>query len=66
VLVLHLGRSDGCDVAEEVRSVAEPWFENYDVLDDEPRVPRPLLIGRAVGPRISRSRRVGRVRGPTR
>jgi hypothetical protein len=83
VLVLHLGRSDGCDMAEEVRSVAVTVVRELrrarrerrspggtrrggQGVDDEPPVPRPPLIGRAVGHRIPRSRRVGRVRGPTR
>jgi len=34
VLVFHLGKSDQCNMAEEIRSVAEPWFENSDVLDE--------------------------------
>ena len=34
VLVFHLGKSDQCDMAKEIRSVAEPWFENYDILDE--------------------------------
>jgi hypothetical protein len=34
VMVFHLGKSDQCDMAEEIRRVAEPWFENYDILDE--------------------------------
>lgn len=34
VLVFHLGKSDQCNMAGEIRSVAEPWFENSDLLDE--------------------------------
>jgi hypothetical protein len=34
VLVFHLGKSDQCDMSEEIRAVAEPWFQGYDTLDE--------------------------------
>lgn len=34
VLVFHLGKSDQCNMAEELWSVAKPWFDNYDTLDE--------------------------------
>lgn len=34
VLVFHLGKSDKCDMADEIRQIAEPWFDNYDILDE--------------------------------
>lgn len=34
VLVFHLGKSDKCDMADEIRKVAEPWFNRHDILDE--------------------------------
>lgn len=34
VLVFHLGKSDKVDMAEEIKKVAEPWFDNHDILDE--------------------------------
>jgi hypothetical protein len=34
VMILHLGESRKCDMAEVLGSVARPWFEVYDVFSE--------------------------------
>lgn len=34
VLVFHLGKSDQCDMADEILKVAKPWFDDHDLLDE--------------------------------
>jgi len=35
VLVFHLGKSNKCDMAENILRIAKPWFSNYDILDED-------------------------------
>jgi len=34
VLVLHLGKSTKCDMAEELQQVAKPWFRKVDLFEE--------------------------------
>ena len=34
VVVLHLGRSRKCDMADELTKIAHPWFRVLDLLEE--------------------------------
>lgn len=34
VFVMHLGKSDKCDMAAELSTVSKPWFKVSDIFDE--------------------------------